>query len=217
MSVQVLVIVYIVAVLIPLVAGTVRFRLLGMSGRVLTFQLFLTLIYISTSFYYWSRNMSNMFIFHIQTVTDYVFYVLIIYFGISNARLKKTILVSVYAFPLLSLFFTAFVNDIDENSSVSYFISYLLLICWSFLYLYGEIKSSVQRNLFRELLFWVALGYICYFSSCILVETFYEQMKKYSTDLAEKLYFITYPLAYLLHTLFTVGLLADRLFKNEMK
>lgn len=105
----------------------------------------------------------NLHIFNISTVIEFVIFYYLFYANLKAPVLKKLALYSIPLYVLMAAINQAFIQGFDRFHIYTMIIGSLLLIIYIFLYFYEAFSSMEPVYLFKEPMFWVAVGLFLFY------------------------------------------------------
>lgn len=199
--------IYLVLLLIALISYLVAFRKKELYIKLLIGYMGLLLLTLVASVY--ATNIigvkNNLIIFHIATPFEYLFLGLLYYQAIINATARKLVLVSIPVFIALSVFFSLFVQHVDENNSYAIIAEAILVITWSLFYLREIMLLQHITVLHRYSLFWITVGLLFFFTGTLFTQGMLNYLITNDMQLARSIYRVSHIFEYLLFILFIAG------------
>lgn len=158
-----------IALIISFVVGVARFRQLNNDQKLLFVLITLALLIELTGRILWHLRINNLFLYHFYSVAEFVL------LGVLYVRHLDGLIESVYirfilaVFVLFALVNTLFFQSLQQFNSHVTFAESLLLIIFSILYFYKELRDLENRNLDRVPMFWINTAVITYFSGALVL------------------------------------------------
>lgn len=148
---------------------------------------------------------SNLLVFHLTTVVEYVLLGWIYYLIITNQVVRRMILYSLFVFPVVCLFFSLYVQNTEQNNTYMIITESLLLIFLSLFYLRELLLFQPVAAIYRFPAFWICVGVLIYFTGNLLIECLLNYMNSHNEAMALRLYLIGYLFKWLLFICFIAG------------
>ncbi len=149
-------------------------------------------------------------VYHLFIPLEYTLVTLALRSQASNRRLRKAMLVSVFGFWPLCAYISFFVVRPTDFPGTAIGMEAVLVIAWSLLTLV-YIEPVSELSIFRLPAFWVALGFLIYFSSTVALSTVYNYLVHSQTEKAKAMFdVITNISNCLLYIFLTIGIVCHR-------
>ncbi|RPD48970.1 hypothetical protein [Paracnuella aquatica] len=145
------------------------------------------------------------------TLQEYLLFALFLYYSIKTKNAKKAILVlSLLFIAFLAVYtFTAKFVRID---SIPIGVETILILIFSFYYLYEEMNNTSVLFLYNKYQFWVVIAFMIYLSGCFFMYIFANQLPQ---QMVNEYWFIIDIFLILKNVLFSIAILVFALSRNE--
>lgn len=149
-------------------------------------------------------------VYHFFVPVEYTLVTLALRSKIINRRLGKIMLFSVFAFWPLTFYISFFLLSTSDFPGISAGIEGMLVIAWCLLTLV-YIEPVKELSIFRLPVFWVALGFLLYFSGTMALNTVYNYLLHSRTQKAKDMFAIINTIFNcLLYIFLTIGILCHK-------
>lgn len=164
--------------LLPLIVMLVHKNKVSKEVFILFGYFIASIIVFGYSNYLADRNKNNYFLYHIFSIIELSF--ILCYFKIVLRTklirfLVTTILLFFYLFSIFNILFLEKINSLNSNTLS---IEFFLMIIFCFIYYYKFSKTDKILFFQKEPNFWIVTGFFIYFSSTILIFSFYKYAAK---------------------------------------
>lgn len=195
------------SVLIPFIAGILKWSSLNQTLRLLVFYLFFILVKESYGIYLAANSIPNLDVYNIARIVTYLFF-FYIYFREYDRKLDKGIAVAfgilttvVYFIDLL------YINGLNQLNFYLTTTGGILVIITVALYFYQLARKLEYTNLSAAPMFWLSSGLLFYYSGTILIFSFFNDYMITNQKAPFPLWNINSVLLILLNLLTTTALL----------
>jgi hypothetical protein len=145
------------------------------------------------------------------TLVEYSIFTFFLWVNIENKKFKKIMVVSSIFFLLASTFYNVRTNFLKIDS-VPIGIETILVLIFSFYYLYEQMNDTETLFIYTKYQFWVVIGFMIYLAGSFFVYIYASQVDH---DLIKQYWFLTNIFYVLMNTLFVIGILVNK--KNKKK
>jgi len=115
-----------------------------------------------------SRQINNLWLFHIHTLLEYIVYVTVFSLLIEHKKLKKILRGSIIVFGLIWIVAKIFFEDISKLDNITSSLnSGLLTLVSGYILMFLLFEKSEQAS--QRYKFWFTSGVLVYYSGCIVV------------------------------------------------
>ena len=147
--------------------------------------------------------------YHFFVIFEYAFITLILRSWISSKRVRKIMLVSIFAFSILSLLISFYVQDFSFHPSINLNIEGLLILTWCIISFFS-ITPLENAPIYYLPAFWITLAFLLYFAGTLGVNGVYNMLAEKVSD-AKKIYTLFSSISnYLLYIFITIGILCQK-------
>ncbi|MCO5950966.1 hypothetical protein [Mucilaginibacter flavidus] len=160
--------IYLLLLLIISVIGFARFKRLSKAFKILTVMILCTLISESIKKVYGRVYHNNMPVAHIWAVIEFAFSAVVYYYLVSNAILKKAIVISIFAMFLLAIANVLFFEKLSQFPSLTLEASHIVYVVYSLLLFRQMLFAPAEQSLFRQSLFWFNINMLFYATTMFL-------------------------------------------------
>jgi hypothetical protein len=158
---------------------------------------------------------NNLFLYHFQNPAEFVLYALFFYSIFHAHILKRIAIVAAPLYLLLALFFSFFIQTVNENNGYQVIMESIVLITFALAYLRElliyRIEEKVQENPF----FWIVSGILFHFSSSLFLEGFLDNLIKIAESSARMYYKPAYLFKYIMCFCYLIAILI--VYKTKKK
>lgn len=157
--------------------------------------------------YLWYRGETNLFIYNFFTTLEFCFYLWFLGTVISNKKVKKTLIVSIFFYFIIAIINIFFIQKMKSFHSITYALGCLLIVSFCIYYFLELFRLPRSINLKANPVFWICSGllffYCCGFPLYTLIN-FYKSIPKIILDSFDGIVTI---LNVFLYSLFTIAFL----------
>jgi hypothetical protein len=155
-------------------------------------------------------HQKHFIVYHFYIPVEYTLVTLAMRSQITNQRLRKSMLFSIIAFWPASLYISFVLQNLTVFPGTAIGIEAVLVISWSLLTLVF-IEPVSELSIFQLPVFWVALGFLIYFSGTVALNTVYNYLRDSSTAKALSLFDIINNISNcLLYIFLTIGIVCHK-------
>ena len=205
------------ALLISIIACISRYSLLEPDWLRL-FAYFLSfefVVQLSGWLYSHFTHRSNHFIFNGLIITEFIFYLFIIYKGLSRPELKMAVKIITWIFIILALSNLLFFESVHKFNEHTYTLGTLLVILACLLYFAEIFMSETIVNFFRLPMFWISTGLFFFYAGNGIYLSILNYIERNNLDPDGKVYIqVMVILNLLLNILCTIGFLCNGSWKK---
>jgi hypothetical protein len=151
---------------------------------------------------------NNLFVYHILTPIQYMIIALMFRSVIKDKNIKRWMLRSIPLFWLVAIFFTLFVQSLNEYSTYSLLLKYVLITPIVLYYLIEILNAPDDYELTREPAFWIGTGLLFHSVGNVFAQGISNEFIKHSTALFNILNTVSSILNYLLFLCFIIAFLS---------
>lgn len=157
---------------VPFFVGVYLYRWLSKDMRILL-RYFAIVLLVDVILYYTSFiiKINNLWLFHIFTLVEYSFLILVFSSWQKNALLKRNMRLSIPIFAMIWVMAKFFLEGFNEIDNFTSSVESVLLVVVSAYTLYDLNKENVV-SIYKEPRFWVAGAVLIYFSGNLLCFAF---------------------------------------------
>jgi hypothetical protein len=174
-------------------------------GVLITESIGFYLVYSKVKNYYWP--------YHFFAPISYLLFVLAYKDQFFWKRFKKPLLISIFAFFLLSLTFSITKNFNGPTSFITT-VQNLLFIIITILYHNDMTSKKLNDNLFRQPVFWISIAYLIFCAGTFFSMALLSYLKNNYPYLVKKYFSINYALSYILYCFYIIAFLCSRTEKK---
>lgn len=198
---------YLLLLLITVMTGINRKNNFGEEYSFLRLLLITTFIvefiaFIMLRFY----KMNTTLIFHFFYPLEFILITLFYRKSISNPFVKKIALFSVIIHPMISIYWSMYIQKIGEYNSYVSMLSAILIIFFSS-FLIFELFRKKSQELFNIASFWISTGLLFFYAGSFFIMGILNYLLKNDKNTATQLFLINQLLNFLLYSLYIVGFL----------
>jgi peptidoglycan/LPS O-acetylase OafA/YrhL len=150
----------------------------------------------------------NLFVYHILTPVQYTIIVLMFRNVIRNKNIKVWMLRSIPLFWLVAIFLTLFVQPLNDYSTYSLLLKYVLITPIVLYYLVEILNAPDEYELTREPAFWIGTGFLFHSIGNVFAQGISNEFIKYSSPLFTILNTVSSILNYVLFLCFIIAFLS---------
>ena len=136
-------------------------------------------------------------------LTEYITFILFLWFNINSSALKKVIVSSSLAFIIFLSIYTILAK-IKQIDSLSIGIESILVLSFTFYFLYELVSKPSTTYIHIDYRFWISLGIIIYLASTFFIYIYADQL---SYKEISKFWFLTWIFYILKSVFFFIGML----------
>ena len=140
------------------------------------------------------------------TFFEYSTFTFFLWCNIKNKRFKKFILISSIAFLLGATYYNVRTNFLNMDS-VPIGIETILILIFSFYYLYEQMNDTETLFIYTKYQFWVVIGFMIYLAGSFFVFIYASHVDH---DLIKQYWFLTNVFYILMNSLFVIGILVNK-------
>jgi hypothetical protein len=156
---------------------------------------------------------SFLFMYHFYIPVEYALLAYFFYLNSTHPDVKKSILISIPAFILVSIYISVKISPITTHPGLNFNLAGMLLIIWSLLTLFS-VNPTANVSMVRLPIFWICLGILIFHCGIFIFNGVYNYLLQNHTQLAKDLHkLIIKNLNYLLYICFSTGFICS----NQMK
>jgi hypothetical protein len=200
-------ILYLFLLLITLIIGLKRKNNFGEEYLFLRLLLIITFIvefiaFIMLRFY----KINTTIIFHFFYPVEFILIALFYQKSISNTFVKKVALISIVMHPIISVYWSLYVQRVGEYNSYVSMLSAILIIFYSS-FLIFELFRKQSQKLFNVPSFWISTGLLFFYAGSFFIMGILNYLLKNDKSTATQLFLINQLLNFLLYSLYIIGFL----------
>jgi hypothetical protein len=137
------------------------------------------------------------------TFFEYCFFTCFLYLNISNRKFKNLMLISSGLFITFLIFYYYSQVIFTNVDSVPIGIETILILIFSFYYLYEQMNDAANQFVYNKYPFWIISGFMVYLAGGFFIYVFANQVDRTTLD---EFWFLTPVLYFIKNILFTVGI-----------
>ena len=153
------------------------------------------------------KNKSNLALYNFFTVFEFCFYMYIISLIITSKRIKKTIMVAVVLYTLISVINIIFIQEMQKFHTVTYAFGCLLIVASCVYYFFELFKLPKATKLKNNPAFWICSGILFFYCCSFPLFGLSNFLSDISKLIIKNIYKIITILNIFLYTLFTIAFL----------
>jgi hypothetical protein len=140
------------------------------------------------------------------TFFEYSTFTFFLWCNIKNEKFKRFILITSVTFLLGATFYNIKTNFLYMDS-VPIGIETILILIFSFYYLYEQMNDTETLFIYTKYQFWVVIGFMIYLAGSFFVFIYASQV---GHDFIKKYWFLTNVFYVLMNSLFVIGILVNK-------
>ena len=153
------------------------------------------------------KNKSNLALYNFFTVFEFCFYMYIISLIITSKRIKKTIMVAMVLYTLISVINIVFIQEMQKFHTVTYAFGCLLIVAACVYYFFELFKLPKSTKLINNPAFWFCSGILFFYCCSFPLFGLSNFLSDISKLIIKNIYKIITILNIFLYTLFTIAFL----------
>lgn len=154
------------SILLPIGFFLPKYRIANKALKILFYYLITAGIINAAGIYMSNHGIRNLFLLHIYTILETIFFFLYFFFVFQNHKIKKGLLVSIIVLPILFVFNFLFLQSINEFNTYTRPLEAILITSISLLFLY---RSGFVEDWLKQSTSWVNIGILIYFPAATLI------------------------------------------------
>lgn len=111
-------------------------------------------------------GIKNLFLLHIYTILETVFFLLYFFFAFQNSSIRKFLLITAFILPLLFIANFLFLQSINEFNTYTRPVEAIMITAISLLFLY---RSGFVEDWLKHSSSWINIGILVYFPAATLI------------------------------------------------
>lgn len=160
---------YNIILLLAVIIGVVRYKMLSTAFKILTGSMVVTLILAVLSNVFIAIYKTNAPILHLEAITEFVFYALVYYYLLSNSKIKKVIIASIVVFTVFSIINALFLQPYHKIFPTYINLPTLgLLVVFSLLLFKQMLLYPLITPILKQGVFWFNTAIIFYSTTMFL-------------------------------------------------
>ena len=201
---------------LSIIAGFVTMiqRRLPEGLRLFPFFLVLTLVVEILGWQLSEKRENNADLYNFFSLAAFTYYMYLLMEVVHSKRAKKTIVVLMSVYAIISLINILFVQKIDSFHTMTYSIGCFLIVVISMYYFYELLQVPRAIDLKKEPAFWIAAGLLFFYICTLPVLGVLNYLFSFPGVIGRSLEDIIAILNVLLYSLFTIGFLCRISFKR---
>jgi hypothetical protein len=144
------------------------------------------------------------------TLLEYSTFTLVLWLSIRSKNFKKFVVISSVIFILTATFYNIRTNFLNIDS-VPIGIETILILIFSFYYLYEQMNDTQTLFIYTRYQFWIVVGFMIYLAGSFFVYIYASQIDH---DLLKQYWFVTNVFYVFMNSFFIIGILVSR--KNKI-
>jgi hypothetical protein len=140
------------------------------------------------------------------TLLEYSIFTFFLWFNIKNKWFRKIIVVSSIIFLFASTYYNIRTNFLQIDS-VPIGIETILVLIFSFYYLYEQMNDTKTLFIYTQYQFWIVIGFMIYLAGSFFVFIYASQVEP---DLIKQYWFLTNVFYVLMNSVFVIGILVNK-------
>lgn len=156
------------------------------------------------------KDANRHFVFyHFFVLFEYVFMTFILRQWITNKNVRKIMQISAFAFCVISLLISFYVQDFSFHPSINLNIEGLLILTWCIISFFS-ITPLEDTPIYYFPAFWITLAFLLYFAGSLGVNGVYNMLAEKVSN-AKEIYTLFSSISnYLLYIFITIGILCQK-------
>lgn len=147
------------------------------------------------------------------TFVEYSIFTFFLWLNIENRRFKKFVVISSIIFVLSATVYNIRTNFLNIDS-VPIGIETILILIFSFYYLYEQMNDTETLFIYTRYQFWIIIGFMIYLAGSFFVYIYASQI---DPDLLKQYWFLTNIFYVFMNSFFVIGILVSRKKSNVPK
>ncbi|MFD3001704.1 hypothetical protein ACFS7Z_15130 [Pontibacter toksunensis] len=198
------------SVLIPLLAGLIRFKRGGQVSYILFGYVVVSALVDAGGLITASKGINNNWMSHVFVPLEYLFFSSVYALAVPSERWKKAVYVSFWLFLGFCVLNVFLWEPLDKFNSKARVLESALLIAMVLLYFYSKLKQREEQNFLTEPLFLFSSAILLYFSGTVVIFSFLEALMQESMELARSFMNVMRVLLIMLNVVIAIVLLKDK-------
>jgi len=154
-----------------------------------------------------AKNRSNLALYNFFTVFEFCFYMYVISLIITSKKVKKTIIVAMVLYTLISVINIIFIQEMRKFHTVTYACGCLLIVATCVYYFFELFKLPKSPKLKNNPAFWICSGILFFYCCSFPLFGLSNFLSDISKLIIKNIYKIVTILNIFLYTLFTIAFL----------
>ena len=154
-----------------------------------------------------AKNRSNLALYNFFTVFEFCFYMYVISLIITSKKVKKTIIVAMVLYTLISVINIIFIQEMRKFHTVTYAFGCLLIVATCVYYFFELFKLPKSPKLKNNPAFWICSGILFFYCCSFPLYGLSNFLSDISKLIIKNIYKIVTILNIFLYTLFTIAFL----------
>jgi len=154
-----------------------------------------------------AKNRSNLALYNFFTVFEFCFYMYVISLIITSKKVKKTIIVAMVLYTLISVINIIFIQEMRKFHTVTYAFGCLLIVATCVYYFFELFKLPKSPKLKNNPAFWICSGILFFYCCSFPLFGLSNFLSDISKLIIKNIYKIVTILNIFLYTLFTIAFL----------
>ena len=166
-----------------------------------------TILIESIGSYIGSLRKSNLTLYNFFTVFEFCFYMYVVSLIITSKKMKKTIMVVIMLYTLISVINIIFIQEMRKFHTVTYAFGCLLIVATCVYYFFELFKLPKSPKLKNNPAFWICSGILFFYCCSFPLFGLSNFLSDISKLIIKNIYKIVTILNIFLYTLFTIAFL----------
>ncbi len=194
------------SVLVPVVAGIIRYQRLDKALKVFAWFIFLSLLFDAAFVYTANRGINNLVLSSLFRIIQYAAFSMLFYYSFRSRIIRKGIMAILICFLFFSVVNLLFLQGASQFNTWTQGISCILLILFVLLFFFELFKAGKVKRLERYPLFWVASAALLYFAGSMFLFIFSNLVLAVSNEALDGLYSIHSVINMVANIIYAIGL-----------
>ncbi|MDQ8006590.1 MAG: hypothetical protein REI64_17435 [Pedobacter sp.] len=154
------------SILIPIGVFLRKYKFANKAEKTLFFYLITAGIINAVAICLSNYGIKNLFLLHIYTIIETIFFLLYFFFAFHNSIIKRFLLVAIFVLPLLFITNFLFLQSINEFNTYTRPLEAIMITAVSLLFLY---RSGFVEDWLKQSSSWINIGILVYFPAATLI------------------------------------------------
>jgi len=175
--------------------------------KLFPYYLFINILIEITGYVTLRMGIRNIWLFNIYTPLEFIFWAYIYSQSISNKKIKNAVLIFIPGYLILVIINQTLIQGFFKFHSNTFLLGSLSLILFSVYYLYELFAFDLKKNPFAELLFWISVGLLLFYSADFIYLSVYNYLTEEKIEVARILQKAVRINNFIMYVIFIIGLL----------
>jgi hypothetical protein len=200
---------YDIILLVIVIIGAIRFKILTIPYKILTGSMLVTLILAISSNIFIFKYKNNAPILHLEAITEFIFYAFTYYYLFTNQRIKKTISILIIIITVFAVINALFLQPFNKVFPTYINVpSLALLVVFSLLLFKEMLLYPSKTPILKQSVFWFNTAIIFYSTTMFLTLGLSNIYTRYRS-LDYIMFYFWFGILYIFTILIGIGLLTD--------